>query len=73
MELIEGGGKYASVEDVVHEHNIIVNPLVPVDYHNDFGVEAIPETEDVSDAFQSYHHCHGRCTLDSSALGVFTC
>lgn len=45
MELIEGGGKFASVADVEPAFNV-VNPLANADYHNDYGVEAIPTTED---------------------------
>ncbi|KAI8476100.1 MAG: hypothetical protein J3K34DRAFT_516778 [Monoraphidium minutum] len=45
LELIEGNGKYAPIADV-EPHAIVLNPLIPVDYHNDYGVEAIIETED---------------------------
>jgi hypothetical protein len=44
--LIEGGGKFATEEEAAPALTIL-NPLMPVDYHNDFGVEAIPETEEV--------------------------
>lgn len=46
IDLIVGGGRYASVEQAA-EAAVVLNPLIPVDYHNDYGVEAIPETEDV--------------------------
>jgi hypothetical protein len=45
MELIEGGGKYASVKDVEPAF-FLVNPLAKADFHNDYGVEAIPDTEE---------------------------
>lgn len=46
IELIEGGGKYATEADVEPAADII-NPLRPVDYHNDYGVDAVIETESV--------------------------
>jgi hypothetical protein len=51
---IDGDGKYASIEAVQPSY-FTVNPLMPVDYHNDFGVNAIPTTEDVSSDW-----CFGR-------------
>ncbi|GBF98517.1 hypothetical protein Rsub_11508 [Raphidocelis subcapitata] len=45
MDLIVGGGRYASVEQA-EEAAVVLNPLIPVDFHNDYGVEAIPETEE---------------------------
>lgn len=49
MELIEGGGRFASVADV-EPAAVVLNPLLPVDYHNDYGVGPVPTTEDVRNA-----------------------
>eukprot|EP00775_Hariotina_reticulata_P004394 gene4394-4647_t len=44
MDLIVGGGKYVHPDDV--KAVTTLNPLMGADYHNDYGVTAVPETED---------------------------
>ena len=58
MELIEGNGRFASVADV-EPAAVVLNPLLAADYHNDYGVEAVPQTEDVSRAALSISRALG--------------